>query len=105
VFPGINFELSQPTGSRCAEQIALGAALVHFGDSLRHADIRMVAVVAGLNVPKPAPNPLPPCGVCCEMIHKINEDRAQIQLYMVSGNDDGLVLRIPFAEYYPPMVS
>ena len=105
VFRGVNFELSQPTGSRCAEQIALGSALVHFSDSLRHRDIRMIAVVAGPNVPKPVPNPLPPCGVCCEMIHKLNEEDGQIQLYMVSGDEDGSVLRIPFTEYYPPRVG
>ena len=104
VFRGVNFELSQPTGSRCAEQIALGSALVYCGDSLRHADVRMIAVVAGPNVPKPVPNPLPPCGVCCEMIHKLNEDHGQIKLYMIPREDDGSVLRIPFAEYYPPRV-
>ena len=105
VFRGVNFELSQPTGSRCAEQIALGSALVHFGDSLLHSDVRMIAVVGGPNVPKPVPNPLPPCGVCCEMIHKLNQDAQQIKLYMLSRESPDSIIRIPFAEYYPPKVA
>jgi len=103
IFSGVNFELSQPAGSRCAEQIALGAALARFGDSLHPSDVRRIAVIAGTNVPKPAENPLPPCGVCCEMIHKLNGER-QILLYMQAESPGGRVFRIPFDEYYPPRI-
>jgi len=102
VFRGVNFELSQPTGSRCAEQIALGSALVHFGDQLAYQDIRRIAVVAGENVPDPVPNPLPPCGVCCEMLRKVDQDQQQLQLYMLSQNEPERVVRIGFSDYYPP---
>jgi cytidine deaminase len=105
VFTGVNFELSQPTGSRCAEQIALGAALVACAGQLRYEDVRMVAVVAGQEVERPVPNPLPPCGVCCEMLHKINEDGRQVRLYMLPQGDAAHVIRMPFADYYPPRMG
>ncbi len=105
VFTGVNFELYQPTGSRCAEQIALGSALVEYAGQLRYEDIRMVAVVAGQNVERPARNPLPPCGVCCEMLRKINEDSKQVVVYMVPQGDDAHVIRMPFADYYPPRMG
>jgi cytidine deaminase len=102
VFTGVNFELSQPTGSRCAEQIALGSVVVGYGGDVNYEDIRMVAVVAGQNVEKPVPNPLPPCGVCCEMLHKINENSKHVRVYMLPEDDDVHVIRMPLADYYPP---
>ena len=102
VFTGVNFELSQPTGSRCAEQIALGSALVGSAGELRYEDVRMVAVVAGQRVERPVPNPLPPCGVCCEMLHKVNESGRQVLLYMLPQGDRSHVIRMPLADYYPP---
>ena len=102
MFRGVNFELSQPTGSRCAEQVALGAAIAHYGGRLRYQDIREIAVVAGQSVPKPVSNPLPPCGVCCEMIRKINEAGDQIMVYMLRDGDPEHVIRVRFSDYYPP---
>jgi cytidine deaminase len=75
---------------------------VQLGERLRYQDVRRVAVVAGANVPRPIPNPLPPCGVCCEMLHKLNEAEGQIQLYMLAARDSTRVVRIALSEYYPP---
>lgn len=66
-FTGMNYELSQSTGSRCAEQCAIGAAVSSFV-SLRN--MRSIAVVDPVG-PK---NPLAPCGVCTEMLQKIQRE-------------------------------
>ncbi len=104
IFTGVNFELSQPTGSRCAEQVAIGSALARHGDRLRYSHVKMIAVAAGQQVPEPISNPLPPCGVCCEMIHKLNEAEQQIRLYLRDAERTDHVLCIDFADYYPPSV-
>ena len=105
MFTGVNFELSQPTGRRCAEQIAIGSALARLGDELEFGQLKMLAVVAGQEVPKPAPSPLFPCGVCCEMLHKLNKANDQITLYMHSETNADQVVKIPFSHYYPPHVG
>ena len=102
IFTGANFELSQPTGSRCAEQTAIGSALADQGDHLGYSQVTMIAVAAGQQVENPIPDPLPPCGVCCEMIHKINKDAGQIQLYLRDRERPDRTLRLPFSDYYPP---
>jgi cytidine deaminase len=102
IFTGVNFELSQPAGSRCAEQVAIGSALARYGDRLNYNQVRMIAVAAGQRVPEPISNPLPPCGVCCEMIHKLNQEDDQIQLYLRHHERADCVLRLRFSAYYPP---
>ncbi|CAK0867070.1 unnamed protein product, partial [Prorocentrum cordatum] len=64
VFKGMNFELSLPTGSRCAEQVAIGSAAA---EGFWPEDMRAVAILD----PVGGNNPLGPCGVCKEMLQKI----------------------------------
>jgi len=72
-FTGMNFELSQPTGSRCAEQSAIGAAVAQF---VPRQEMRAIAVLDPLG----PNNPLAPCGVCIEMLRKIQKDSPDFKL-------------------------
>lgn len=72
-FRGMNFELSQPTGSRCAEQCAIGAAVSCF---IPPSKMRSIAIVDPLGLK----NPLAPCGVCTEMLQKIQRESPDLRL-------------------------
>lgn len=71
----VNYELSTPGGSRCAEQNAIGMAVAN-NPKLQFEDIRDIVVYGsgGLS------NPLYPCGVCQENLRKLNIDN-QIKVY------------------------
>ena len=71
----VNFELSTPGGSRCAEQNAIGMA-VALEPRLRFEDIREIVVYGGGGLS----NPCWPCGVCMENLRKLNS-HDQITLY------------------------
>eukprot|EP00928_Gymnodinium_smaydae_P058408 TRINITY_DN41612_c0_g1_i1.p1 TRINITY_DN41612_c0_g1~~TRINITY_DN41612_c0_g1_i1.p1 ORF type:complete len:413 (+),score=38.25 TRINITY_DN41612_c0_g1_i1:34-1272(+) len=72
-FTGMNFELSTATGSRCAEQNAIGAAVSSF---IPLNYMRSIAVVD----PVGSKNPLGPCGVCSEMLQKIHRESPEFRL-------------------------
>ena len=71
----VNYELSTPGGSRCAEQNAIGMAIAN-NPKLQFEDIRDIVVYGsgGLS------NPLYPCGVCQENLRKLNINN-QIKVY------------------------
>jgi len=71
----VNYELSSPGGSRCAEQNAIGMAIANEPD-LRFEEINEIVVygAGGLS------NPCWPCGVCMENLRKLN-NKNQIRIY------------------------
>ncbi|XP_063933228.1 uncharacterized protein LOC135145028 isoform X2 [Zophobas morio] len=87
--PGINIEVSMPTGTLCSERNAIGTALTQ-DPSLTRYDFKMLAVLGlgvGSTVAQPVfarscysipakfleRNPLGPCGSCIEWLKKIAE--------------------------------
>jgi len=72
----VNYELSMPGGSRCAEQNAVGIAIA-LEPKLEFQNIKDVVVYGdgGLT------NPCSPCGVCMENLRKLDVE-AQINLYL-----------------------
>jgi cytidine deaminase len=77
---GVNYELSTPGGSRCAEQNAIGAMIAQYPE-LKKEDVRDIFVYGGGGIP----NPCFPCGVCSENISKINVNN-QINLFVYPEN-------------------
>jgi len=75
IVTAVNYELSMPGGSRCAEQNAIGIALA-VEPKLEFQNIKDVMVYGdgGLT------NPCFPCGVCMENLRKLDVD-SQINLY------------------------
>lgn len=71
----VNYELSTPGGSRCAEQNAIGMAIAK-DPELKFHDIKEVFVygAGGLS------NPCWPCGVCMENLRKLDK-KNQLSLY------------------------
>jgi cytidine deaminase len=78
----VNYELSMPGGSRCAEQNAIGMAIAMEPD-LEFHEIKEVFIFGsgGLS------NPCWPCGVCMENLRKLDKEN-QISLYAYPGNYD-----------------
>jgi len=72
----VNLELSTPSGSRCAEQNALGA-IVGSHPGVRFEAFREVVVYGGGD----HPNPLLPCGVCLEQLGKIAKVNPTFAVY------------------------
>ncbi len=72
----VNYELSMPGGSRCAEQNAVGMAIAQ-EPKLRFQDIKDVVVYGGGGLS----NPCWPCGVCMENLRKLDAEN-QISLYV-----------------------
>jgi cytidine deaminase len=72
----VNYELSTPGGSRCAEQNAVGSAIA-LEPKLEFQNIKDVVVYGdgGLT------NPCSPCGVCMENLRKLDVE-SQINLYL-----------------------
>jgi len=71
----VNFELSTPGGSRCAEQNAIGMA-VALEPRLKFENFSELVVYGGGGLS----NPCWPCGVCMENLRKLNS-HDQINLY------------------------
>merc|ERR1719191_2163012 len=67
--PGMNAEVSLPTGSICAERAAIVSAR-SLWPPLQRRDIQGIAVVDTEAIS----NPLPPCGACNEWLEKIQEE-------------------------------
>lgn len=67
--PGMNAEVSLPTGSICAERAAIVSAR-SLWPPLQRRDIQGIAVVDHDELR----NPLPPCGACNEWLEKIQEE-------------------------------
>ena len=86
---GMNYELSTPSGSRCAEQNAIGVAIANY-PTLRFDGIREVLVYGG----GAFKNPLYPCGVCIENLRKINVNK-QISVLVFHESDPGALWRVP----------
>jgi len=78
----VNYELSMPGGSRCAEQNAIGMAIGQEPE-LKFHDIKEVFVYGsgGLS------NPCWPCGVCMENLRKLDKEN-QISLYAYPSDYD-----------------
>ena len=72
----VNYELSTPGGSRCAEQNAIGMIIAQFPEIKKEA-IRDVFIYGGEGLS----NPCKPCGVCTENLSKVNVKK-QINLYL-----------------------
>lgn len=94
----VNYELNTPMGSRCSEQNVM-AAIARSGAPTW--SIREV-VVHG-NKPNHEVNPLFPCGVCENMLRKVEKDvRAyygkSIMLYMFDATKPTKVFSLPFRE-------
>lgn len=85
----VNYELSTPSGSRCSEQNCLGmlASLMLPTDCIREV------FVHGSHHNGEDPNPLFPCGVCENMLKRVNKDinkktGGQLLLFMFSAVDN-----------------
>ncbi|EPY19027.1 hypothetical protein STCU_09665 [Strigomonas culicis] len=94
----VNYELSTPSGSRCSEQNAMGK-LASLG--VPTWSVREVFVY-GLN-PKKESNPLFPCGVCENMLQKVNSDISkhygnEATLFMFDATKPHKVVYLPVAE-------
>lgn len=78
----VNYELSSPGGSRCAEQNAIGMAIAQ-EPQLKFHEIKEVFVYGsgGLS------NPCWPCGVCMENLRKLDKEN-QISLYAYPSEFD-----------------
>ena len=78
----VNYELSMPGGSRCAEQNAIGMAIAQEPE-LKFSEINEVFVYGsgGLS------NPCWPCGVCMENLRKLDKKK-QISLYAYPSDYD-----------------
>ena len=95
----VNYELSMPGGSRCAEQNAVGNAIA-LEPRLEFQNIKDVVVYGdgGLT------NPCSPCGVCMENLRKLDVEN-QIHLYLypdeykyTPGNLPDSMLRLQLAK-------
>jgi len=76
----VNYELSTPGGSRCAEQNAIGMAIA-LNPHLKKEQIKDVFIFGGGGFE----NPCWPCGICTENLNKINSNN-QINLYVYPEN-------------------
>jgi cytidine deaminase len=87
----VNYELSMPGGSRCAEQNAVGIAIA-LEPKLKFENIKEVVVYGdgGLT------NPCSPCGVCMENLRKLNVD-GQINLYLYPEGYKYQTLNLPLS--------
>ncbi len=97
---GVNYELSTPGGSRCAEQNAIGI-LISQNPQIKKEEILDIFIygAGGLT------NPCWPCGICSENISKINSDN-QVNLYVYPENyvyANGVlpenILKISFSDF------
>ncbi|CAD2213208.1 A distinct subfamily of CDD/CDA-like deaminases, putative [Angomonas deanei] len=94
----VNYELSTPSGSRCSEQNAMGK-LASIGTPTW--GVREVFVHG--NNPKKESNPLFPCGVCENMLQKVNKDifnryGEDAVLYMYDATKPHKLVSLPFPE-------
>jgi cytidine deaminase len=96
----VNYELSTPGGSRCAEQNAIGMVIAQNPEIEKRA-IKDIFVYGdgGLS------NPCWPCGICSENLSKINVDN-QLFLYVYPKGyqyKDGIlpknILKISFSDF------
>jgi cytidine deaminase len=89
----VNYELSTPGGSRCAEQNAIGMAIAN-NPKLQFKDVRDIVVYGsgGLS------NPLYPCGVCQENLRKLNINN-QIKVYTYPNDYDHKNGELPTTVY------
>lgn len=71
----VNYELTTPGGSRCAEQNAIGLAIAT-EPGLKFEEIREIVIYGGGGLV----NPCWPCGVCMENLRKLNKSN-QIKIY------------------------
>lgn len=81
-----NIGISKVTGSLCAERATIATAVSKYPD-LSMEELTDLFII-GIK------NPLLPCGVCCEWLHKINPC---MNLYTVKGDD---LVRISLKDYY-----
>ncbi|CCW70012.1 unnamed protein product, partial [Phytomonas sp. Hart1] len=94
---GVNYELSTPSGSRCSEQNAMGklASLGVPTWSVRELFVHGANVV---NI-----NPLFPCGVCDNMLQKVDKDvrtryGGEVRLFMFDETVPSKVVYLPMSE-------
>jgi cytidine deaminase len=71
----VNYELTTPGGSRCAEQNAIGLAIAK-EPQLKFEEINNIVIFGGGGLS----NPCWPCGVCMENLRKLNKAN-QIKIY------------------------
>jgi len=76
----VNYELSTPGGSRCAEQNAIGMMIAQNPEIGKEA-VKDIFIYGGGGLK----NPCWPCGICTENLSKINVDN-QIMLYVYPEN-------------------
>lgn len=81
-----NIGISKVTGSLCAERAAIAAAISKYPD-LSMEELTDLFIIG-------TQNPLLPCGVCCEWLHKINPC---MNLYTIKGNE---LVKINLKDYY-----
>lgn len=85
VYPGCNVENAAYSACICAERTALVSAL-----AAGERDFVALAVVAG------SPRPVPPCGVCRQMLSEFAP-----QLPLILANLEGTTLETTMAELLP----
>lgn len=94
----VNYELSTPSGSRCSEQNVMGKLAALGVPTWAVRDV----VVHGHNIKKEA-NPLFPCGVCENMLQKVNKDvesqyGGDVTLFMFDATVPKKIVYLPVQE-------
>lgn len=84
---GVNMEISLPTGALCAERNAIGTALSN-DMGLKRSDFKAMAICSfSLDGKRADCNPMWPCGVCKEWLHKIAEKNPLFKIISFSSSD------------------